>query len=77
MPKSMKYKDSKDFAKRVPAPAFLLPPGHIRIRNLIRVNGNDKFSANSEVDVIEPDGTVIENIDSGIYTAARIRLRGL
>lgn len=51
--------------------------GRVRVRNLIRLNGNDKFTADSAVDVIEPDGTVIEGVDTGIYTATRMRIRGL
>ncbi len=51
--------------------------GRVRVRNLIQTNGGDKFTANSAVDFIELDGTVIENIDGGIYTATRMQVRGL
>jgi len=51
--------------------------GRVRVRNLIQMNGRDKFTANETVDFIELDGTVIENIDGGIYTATRMRLRSL
>ena len=53
------------------------PVGRVRVRNLIRTEGRDKFTSSYAVDFIEPDGTVLEDIDSGIFTATRMRLRGL
>lgn len=52
--------------------------GRVRVRNLIRVAGNRlNFTADSVVDFIEPDGNVIEGIDSGTYTAQKLQVRGI
>lgn len=51
--------------------------GRVRVRNYIRTNGRNNFTSYNVVDFIEPDGTVIEGIDSGVYTAERVRVRGI
>ena len=51
--------------------------GRIRVRNFIRMNGRDNFTADSAVDFIELDGTVIPNIATGPFTGERVQLRGL
>lgn len=51
--------------------------GRVRVRNYIRLTGADTFTSSNVVDFIEPDGNVIEGIDSGIYTATRVRARAL
>lgn len=51
--------------------------GRVRVRNLIRMQGRDNFTSDNVVDFIEPDGTVIENIDSGTYTGRRMQVREL
>ncbi len=51
--------------------------GRVRVRNWIRLIDDDHFTADSVVDFIELDGTVIEGIASGPYSAVRMQLRGL
>jgi hypothetical protein len=51
--------------------------GRVRVRNFIRLQGNNKLISYNAVDFIEPDGNEIPDIDSGIYTADRMRVRGL
>jgi hypothetical protein len=52
--------------------------GRVRVRNIIRVAGSRmNFTSYNVVDFIEPDGNVIEGIDSGIYTAQRLQVRGV
>lgn len=51
----------------------------VRVRNLIRINNRnkDRFVSYQVVDFIEPDGNLIEGIDSGIFTGDRMALRGV
>jgi hypothetical protein len=51
--------------------------GRVRVRNFIRMNNSHNFVSFNLVDFIEPDGNVIEAIDSGIFTAERVKVRGL
>jgi hypothetical protein len=51
--------------------------GRVRVRNAISLTDDDHFSADSVVDFIELDGTVIEAIAGGSYTGVRMQLRGL
>jgi hypothetical protein len=51
--------------------------GRVRVRNFIRMQGQNKLISYNAVDFIEPDGNEIPDIDSGIYTADRMRVRGL
>ena len=51
--------------------------GRVRVRNFIRITDPSSFTSNNVVDFIEPDGNVIEGIDSGTFTAERVRARGL
>ena len=51
--------------------------GRVRVRNAIQLIDDDHFAADSVVDFIELDGTVIEGIASGPYTAVRMQVRGL
>ena len=51
--------------------------GRVRVRNAIRLIGDDHFTADSVVDFIELDGTVIEGIATATYTATRMQLAGL
>lgn len=51
--------------------------GRVRVRNFIRMLGPNNFTAYSAVDFIELDGTVIENIDSGIFTGQKMTVRGI
>jgi hypothetical protein len=47
--------------------------GRIRVRVLIRLTGKNNLSADTVVDFIEPDGTVIPNIGSSPFTGIRVR----
>jgi hypothetical protein len=47
--------------------------GRVRVRVAITLIGNDNLTANSAVDFIEPDGTVIPNIGSSPFTGTRMK----
>ncbi len=51
--------------------------GQVRVRASIRLTGPNDFTANSAVDFIEPDGTVIPNIDGGPFGGTKIQVRGV
>ncbi len=51
--------------------------GRVRVRNYIQLNGRHNFTADSAVDFIELDGTVIPNIATGPFTGERVQLRGI
>lgn len=51
--------------------------GRVRVRNFIRFSGRNDFTSYNVVDFIEPDGNLIEGIDSGIFTAARLQVSGI
>jgi hypothetical protein len=48
--------------------------GRVRVRVAITLIGNDNLTANSAVDFIEPDGTVIPNIGSSPFTGTRMKV---
>ena len=49
------------------------PAGRIRVRENLKVNG-DKITGDTVADLILPDGTLIENIDSGPVTGTKVRV---
>lgn len=51
--------------------------GQVRVRASIRMTGRNDFTANSAVDFIEPDGTVISNIDGGPFSGSKLQVRGV
>lgn len=51
--------------------------GRVRVRCSIRMSSSNTFSALSSVDFIEPNGTVIEDIDGGPFSGSRLIVRGL
>jgi hypothetical protein len=51
--------------------------GRVRVRNFIRLVDEDNFVADSAVDIIELDGTVIPDVATASYTGTRMKLRGL
>ena len=51
--------------------------GRVRVRNYIQMNGRNNFTADSAVDFIDLDGTVIPNIAAGPFTGERVQLRGI
>lgn len=53
------------------------PAGRIRVRETLKITGKDTLEGFSVADLILPDGTVIENIDSGPMTGARVRVEGV
>ena len=53
------------------------PAGRIRVRETLKITGQDTLEGFSVADLILPDGTVIENIDSGPMTGARVRVEGV
>jgi hypothetical protein len=48
------------------------PTGRVRVRCRIRVEDNERFTANSAVDVIAPDGTVIPEVAVGPFSGVRL-----
>ena len=50
------------------------PAGRIRVRETLKLTGQDTLEGYSVADLILPDGTVIENIDSGPMTGVRVRV---
>ena len=50
--------------------------GRVRVRVAIRMTSSNSFNAQTAVDFIEPDGTVIEDIDGGPFTARRVQVQG-
>jgi hypothetical protein len=50
------------------------PAGRIRVRESLRITGPDTLAGYTVADLILPDGTVIENIDSGPATGTRVRV---
>lgn len=51
--------------------------GRVRVRNFMRLVDDNNLRADSVVDFIEPDGTVIPNIAAGPYTGTRVKIREL
>lgn len=51
--------------------------GQVRVRASIRMTGPNDFNAITAVDFIEPDGTVIWNIDGGPFSGTKLQVRGL
>ncbi len=51
--------------------------GRVRVRNVITMNGRDNFAADSAVDFIEPDGTIVPNIAAGPFSGTRVQVLGL
>jgi hypothetical protein len=51
------------------------PVGIVRVRNAISLSeDNDSFTARYAVDFIAPDGQLESNIDTGKYTATRVKV---
>jgi hypothetical protein len=50
------------------------PAGRIRVRAAISMDGNDKIKGETIVDLIEPDGNVIEGIADGPFTGVRMKV---
>jgi len=46
----------------------------VRVRVAIQLIDNDHLTAQTAVDFIEPDGTIIPNIDSGPFTGTRLKV---
>jgi hypothetical protein len=51
--------------------------GRVRVRCSIRMLSSNQLTAATAVDLIEPDGTVIPDIDGGPFTGTRLRARGV
>ncbi len=51
--------------------------GRVRVRASITTPSANSFTALTAVDFIDLDGTVIEDIDGGPFTATRLQARGL
>lgn len=54
-----------------------LPTGRVQVRCRIVLTDDDHFEAQSEVDVLLPDGTVIPEVASGPFTGVRMQLETL
>lgn len=51
------------------------PAGRVRVRCAITLSADgDSFEADSVVDFITPDGTVIEGVDSGPFSGSRVKV---
>lgn len=48
--------------------------GRVRVRCFIRMNERNRFTADSAVDFIEPDGTVIPDIGGGPFSGERVQV---
>lgn len=48
--------------------------GMVRVRAQIQLDGPDHLMAQTAVDFIEPDGTIIPNIDSGPFEGTRLKV---
>ncbi|MEQ1924010.1 MAG: hypothetical protein ABL952_16005 [Pyrinomonadaceae bacterium] len=51
--------------------------GRVRVRASIRMTSPNDFTAATAVDFIEPDGTIILDIDGGPFRGTRLNLRGV
>jgi|CXWL01.1.fsa_nt_gi hypothetical protein len=51
--------------------------GRVRVRGAIRMTSSNDFTAMTAVDFIEPDGTVIQDIDGGPFRGYRLHVRGV
>jgi len=51
--------------------------GRVRVRSYIELDGRNNFEADSAIDFIELDGTVIPNIATGPFYGERVQLRGI
>lgn len=51
--------------------------GRVRVRNAITMNGTNNFTADSAVDFIELDGTIVPNIATGPFSGVRVAALGL
>ena len=51
--------------------------GRVRVRVSIRMTSSNTFNAITAVDFIEPNGTTIEDIDGGPFSATRVHVKGL
>ena len=51
--------------------------GRVRVRASIRMRSSNDFTALTAVDFIEPDGTVIPDIDGGPFAGSRLHVRGI
>ena len=51
--------------------------GRVRVRCSIQMRSANELTAMTAVDVIEPDGTVISDVDGGPFEGSRIRVQGL
>ena len=50
------------------------PAGRVRVRATIRLSDEDNFTADSAVNFIEPNGNVIPDIGSGLFTGTRLKV---
>ncbi|MEQ1605806.1 MAG: hypothetical protein ABL999_13155 [Pyrinomonadaceae bacterium] len=50
--------------------------GRVRVRAAIKMSSSNSFDAETAVDFIEPDGTVIPDIDGGPFSATRLQVYG-
>jgi hypothetical protein len=50
------------------------PVGRVRVRCAIRIINEDNLVADTKVDFIEPDGTVIPEIATGPFTGKRVKV---
>ncbi len=56
-------------------PVTKQPAGRVRVRAAIRLSDDgDSLTANTVVDFIAPDGSVAEGVDSGPFTATRVKV---
>lgn len=53
--------------------------GRVRVRNYLQINDrrSNRFFSFQAVDFIEPDGNVIENIDTGTFSGTRLMALGI
>ena len=51
--------------------------GRIQVRAAIRIDKNNLMTGDSEIDFIDPGGTVIPDIDSGPFEATLVKVVGL
>jgi hypothetical protein len=50
--------------------------GRVRVRSFIRLTSSNRFTADSAVDFIELDGTLIPNIGAGPFYGERVTIKG-
>jgi hypothetical protein len=53
------------------------PVGKVRVRTAIHLDSRDHLSGRYAVDLLDPNGTVTPDIDSGTFTGTRMRVEPL